>query len=222
MTSRYPFTQKRLNENTILRKFSRSVSESQLEWHRDHQDRVVEVLYGDGWMFQRDESVPVQINEGTAFKIKANEWHRIIKGSDSDLVLMITEGSSKKLSKKQKKIAAAAPPSDEITGDDFRALRKSKKPKKDIDELAVKSRMRRQNDRSGYSSGTIKDLVEDEKEADEKKKVSDNPKCAEEKSLIRLSESQLSVMINDIVEELVLDPILNKIEGYLKEKRKKK
>ena len=29
-------------------------------------------------------------------------------------------------------------------------------------------------------------------------------------------------MINDIVEELVLDPILNKIEGYLKEKRKKK
>ena len=90
MSNRYPFTQKRLSESVILRKFSRDVSETMLEWHRDRQDRVVEVIHGDGWMFQRDNSIPIQINEGSTFKIRANEWHRVIKGK-SDLIIKITE-----------------------------------------------------------------------------------------------------------------------------------
>ena len=95
MNNRHPFKQKRLDENTILRKFSGGVSESLLEWHRDRQDRVVEVVHGDGWMFQRDNSIPVQIDEGSTFKIRANEWHRIIKGK-GDLVIKITEAKKKK------------------------------------------------------------------------------------------------------------------------------
>ena len=123
MNKKYPFTQRRLSENTVLRKFSRTLSESQLVWHRDRHDRVIEVVRGEGWMFQRDNSIPVHINEGSVFRINANEWHRLIKGR-GDLVIKIHEAKKKKLTKKQMKIARAAPPEDEITGADFAALRK--------------------------------------------------------------------------------------------------
>ena len=83
-----PYIEKLINENIRLRKFSSNTPEDQLVWHRDRQDRVVEVLGGKGWMFQRDNSVPVQISEGTIIEIGANEWHRIIKG-ESTLVLLI-------------------------------------------------------------------------------------------------------------------------------------
>ena len=98
-----PYIEKVINENIRIRKFFASTPEGQLVWHRDRQDRVVEVLGGKGWMFQRDDSIPVQISVGTIFEIRANEWHRIIKGS-GDLIVKIAEGK-KKLSAKQKKIA---------------------------------------------------------------------------------------------------------------------
>ena len=121
-----PYIEKLINENIRLRKFSSNTPEDQLVWHRDRQDRVVEVIGGKGWMFQRDGSIPVQISPGTIFEVSANEWHRIIKG-DGDLIVKITEEKNKKLSKKQKRIAQAAPPPDEITGADFKALRNKKK-----------------------------------------------------------------------------------------------
>jgi hypothetical protein len=38
------------------------------------------------WLFQRENELPIQINQ--EIKIKANEWHRIIKGS-GDLVVKV-------------------------------------------------------------------------------------------------------------------------------------
>jgi len=37
------------------------ISETLLEWHRDRQDCVVEVVHGEGWIFQRDDSISIQI-----------------------------------------------------------------------------------------------------------------------------------------------------------------
>jgi len=116
-----PYTEKILSENVRIRSFAPSVSEAALEWHRDQLDRVVEVVNGKGWMFQRDNQIPFKINPGDIIKIEAKSWHRVIKG-EGELVLKITE--KKKLSKKQMKIARAAPPEDEITGADFKALGK--------------------------------------------------------------------------------------------------
>jgi len=127
-----PYTEKKLSETTRIRKFSSTTPEDHLIWHRDRQDRVVEVIGGKGWMFQRDGSIPVQIGPGNIFEVSANEWHRIIKGS-GDLIVKITEG--KKLSKKQQKIAQAAPPPDKITGADFKALRSKKKDEGNDDPI---------------------------------------------------------------------------------------
>ena len=128
-----PYSEKTISENVRVRKFDASVPETALEWHRDRLDRVVEVIHGNGWMFQRDNQIPFMINPGDEIKIEALEWHRIIKGKE-DLVLKITEEKKKKLSKKQKKIAQAAPPPDEITGADFKALQ-ARKDKKEVEEV---------------------------------------------------------------------------------------
>ena len=155
-----PYQERILSENIVLRKFSQRVQPGQLVWHRDKENRLIEVLSGTGWLFQRDNKLPVILEEGDRIKVKAGEYHRLIKGDEDLYVKIYKEGKKKKkLTKKQKKIAQAAPPPDEITGADFKALNKS------IDELSgVPLKMRGQHDRKGYASG----IYENEESLDEK------------------------------------------------------
>ena len=43
-----------------IREFNDETDE--FEWHRDETDRLVEVIEGDGWMFQYDNDLPFSIN----------------------------------------------------------------------------------------------------------------------------------------------------------------
>tara|TARA_R110001583_G_scaffold139393_5_gene291588 strand:+ start:639 stop:962 length:324 start_codon:yes stop_codon:yes gene_type:complete len=103
-----PYTEKLLNENTLLRRFSSSVHQDQLAWHRDAENRVIVVAEGTGWQFQRDNELPVLLSEGDRVSISSGEYHRLIKG-DTDLFVMVIKEEKKKLSKKQMKIAQVAP-----------------------------------------------------------------------------------------------------------------
>ena len=58
--------------------------------------------------------------------------------------------------------------------------------------------------------------------ADDQAAIKRREKCAEGKSITRLSESQIRVMINDAIEEAKLDAVLNEIEDQINEKKKKK
>lgn len=49
-------------------------------WHRDKEDREIEILEGDGWQFQADGALPFLLKPGLKFEIKAGEYHRLIKG----------------------------------------------------------------------------------------------------------------------------------------------
>tara|TARA_B100000214_G_C23823786_1_gene560932 strand:- start:197 stop:514 length:318 start_codon:yes stop_codon:yes gene_type:complete len=97
-----PYKEKKLEDGSTLRVFRESVKSQRLVWHRDRQNRVVEVICGNGWKFQRDGSVPIQIGPGSLFEVNANEWHRIIKGKD-DLIVKITESKKSAVVKKRKK-----------------------------------------------------------------------------------------------------------------------
>ena len=90
-----PYIEKKLNETALLRLFPAEVDEADLKWHRDRQDRVVEVIHSNGWLFQRDDSVPALLSPGDILEIYANEWHRVIKGNGR-LVVKITEVKKKK------------------------------------------------------------------------------------------------------------------------------
>ena len=84
-----PFKDLKLKE-AFLREFSHDVKTEELVWHRDHNDREVVALEGTGWKIQYDNKLPQLIEVGKPFFIKAYEYHRLHKGSDT-LKLKIKE-----------------------------------------------------------------------------------------------------------------------------------
>lgn len=76
--------------NRFMRYFSEGVESDEMVWHRDKNDREVEVISGHGWMFQYDNQMPKLIKGGDVLLIKAMEFHRLIKGK-TELILRITE-----------------------------------------------------------------------------------------------------------------------------------
>ena len=75
------------DENTT-RTFSKDVDKMSLIWHTDQEDRTITVLEGKGWQLQRDNELPLTLNEGDNIFIPKGEIHRVIKGS-TDLKLKI-------------------------------------------------------------------------------------------------------------------------------------
>jgi len=59
-----------------------------LIWHTDQEDRTITVLEGKGWQLQRDNELPLALNEGDNIFIPMGQIHRVIKGS-TDLKLKI-------------------------------------------------------------------------------------------------------------------------------------
>lgn len=80
-----PFSEKKIN-NYYIRKFSENVDSDELKWHRDKEDRIVFPVEKTNWMFQRENQLPEPIDK--EIKIRANEWHRVIKGT-GDLVIRV-------------------------------------------------------------------------------------------------------------------------------------
>jgi len=75
------------DENTT-RTFSKDVDKMSLIWHTDQEDRTITVLEGKGWQLQRDNELPLALNEGDNIFIPMGQIHRVIKGS-TDLKLKI-------------------------------------------------------------------------------------------------------------------------------------
>jgi mannose-6-phosphate isomerase-like protein (cupin superfamily) len=88
------YSDSKIGKSLIRRVISESKASEELTWHRDRADRVVIVVEGAGWKFQRDDAVPQPINRGDILRVAANEWHRVIPGK-GDLVVAIHEGEKK-------------------------------------------------------------------------------------------------------------------------------
>ena len=71
-----------------IRTFSKDVDEMDLIWHRDDEDRNIEVLEGKRWFFQRDNELPLELKEGDRIFIPRHQVHRVIKG-ETDLKISI-------------------------------------------------------------------------------------------------------------------------------------
>jgi hypothetical protein len=79
-----------LKNGYILREFDANIDVSELVWHRDKKDRVVEVISGRGWQFQIDNRLPIELKEGMKLEIPKETFHRIGKGI-TKLVIKIKE-----------------------------------------------------------------------------------------------------------------------------------
>lgn len=88
------YSDSKIGKSLIRRVISESKASNETTWHRDRRDRVVLVVEGVGWKFQRDNAIPQPIKRGDILTVGANEWHRIIPGQ-GDLVVVIKEGEKK-------------------------------------------------------------------------------------------------------------------------------
>ena len=90
-----PYYDIKLNENTTLRGFNKTVNSLEMVWHRDRIDRVITIQEGKGWQFQRDNELPFLLKEDDQIAIPAGQWHKLYKGQ-TNLIVVINEGKKKK------------------------------------------------------------------------------------------------------------------------------
>lgn len=80
------------NDNTFIRTFDNNIGPIELMWHRDVQDRTIQVIEGSGWQLQLENKLPVLLNSCENYFIPKLEWHRLIKtDNNTDLIVKIFE-----------------------------------------------------------------------------------------------------------------------------------
>jgi len=65
-----PYINLETTDSYIIREFNENIDPIELMWHRDLEDRTVEVLEGEGWQFQRDNKLPVELKEDFQLNLK--------------------------------------------------------------------------------------------------------------------------------------------------------
>jgi hypothetical protein len=78
-----PCEEKIVDSQTVLRIFSKDVLLDELVWHRDAENRIVEVLEGMGWEIQMENRLPEPLVPGKVYGIPANTYHRIRRGHEN-------------------------------------------------------------------------------------------------------------------------------------------
>jgi|TARA_R100000081_G_C4666133_1_gene90140 quercetin dioxygenase-like cupin family protein len=75
-------------DDSNVRTFSKDVDPTTLVWHSDREDRLIEVLEGEGWKLQLDNKLPLLLTKGDRIFINEGDIHRVHKGT-TDLVIRI-------------------------------------------------------------------------------------------------------------------------------------
>jgi hypothetical protein len=73
-----PYIDLEVTDNFTIREFGGNIDPIELMWHRDDEDRTIEIVGNTDWKIQLDNCLPSLI-EGRIF-IAKHEWHRVIKG----------------------------------------------------------------------------------------------------------------------------------------------
>jgi len=83
-----PYFEYVINENEVIRVFENEDLGTEEFWHRDLENRRLEVIGKTDWQFQLENQLPVTLSENHIF-IPKYEWHRLIKGTTGTLTLKI-------------------------------------------------------------------------------------------------------------------------------------
>ena len=81
-----PYVDIEINNKYTLREFSETIDPIELMWHRDDEDRTIEIVGETNWQIQLDDQLPTSMN--VPISIPKHEWHRVIKG-EGKLLLKI-------------------------------------------------------------------------------------------------------------------------------------
>ena len=62
-------------DSSNIRVFSKDVKPLELVWHKDDEDRNIEILEGEGWKFQFDNELPLTLTKGDRIFITKHRIH---------------------------------------------------------------------------------------------------------------------------------------------------
>jgi len=74
-----PYRDLKVTDKYIIREFNADIDPIELKWHRDREDRIVEIVGNTDWKIQLEDQLPTSINE--SIFIPKGQWHRVIKGN---------------------------------------------------------------------------------------------------------------------------------------------
>mgnify|MGYP003131372090 CR=1 FL=1 len=74
-----PYIDLEVTDDYIIREFSENIDPIELMWHRDNEDRIIEIIGETDWKIQLDNQLPTSIND--RIFIPRHLWHRVIKGN---------------------------------------------------------------------------------------------------------------------------------------------
>ena len=77
-------------DSSNIRSFSKNVKKLELVWHKDDEDRDIEILEGKGWQMQFDDELPFDLVKGDRIFITKHRIHRVHKG-ETDLKIRINK-----------------------------------------------------------------------------------------------------------------------------------
>jgi hypothetical protein len=87
-----PYKDLEVTNEHIIREFDENIDPIELKWHRDNENRVVEIVGKTDWKLQLENQLPVSINQ--PISIPKGEWHRVIKGNGKLTLKIIKEEST--------------------------------------------------------------------------------------------------------------------------------
>jgi len=76
-----PYRDLEITEEYTIREFSENIDPIELMWHRDDEDRTIEIIGETDWKIQLEDQLPFSLNE--RIFIPRHMWHRVIKGTDT-------------------------------------------------------------------------------------------------------------------------------------------
>ena len=82
-----PYTDLEITDKYIIREFDENIDPLELLWHRDLENRTVEIIGETDWKVQLENQLPTSMIN--PIFIPKGEWHRLIKGTTGTLKLKI-------------------------------------------------------------------------------------------------------------------------------------
>lgn len=74
-----PYRDLKVTDKYIIREFDENIDPIELMWHRDNEDRTIEIIGETDWKIQLDNQLPTSLNE--SIFIPRHMFHRVIKGT---------------------------------------------------------------------------------------------------------------------------------------------
>ena len=74
-----PYTDLEVTDQYIIREFDENIDPIELLWHRDDEDRTIEIIGETDWQIQLEDNLPTSLNQ--RIFIPKHMWHRAIKGT---------------------------------------------------------------------------------------------------------------------------------------------